>query len=342
MGRGQASVGGVALERVGQAALRLPHRGDVVGEPPLRPAAHGSRRRRGARTGRPRRPGCRCSRPCGMAGSAGHRSSPPVVVTIRLAGLGLDLRPGLVGALGEADVVGPVIGQPDDPAVVGGGAVGVVRSRSARARGRASPSEPAQPVGGAGSDRRRGRRRSRPSRGGVGHAPRPPAARADWSASRSTATDRHHVADPAVEGHRQHLVERQPADLELLGPVGRRDAVASGRSRGTGPRARRDAVGEVDPGQLRQSAALTPVSSTSSRWAPSSGVSPVGHAAFRDLPRVRVERVAVLADEQRRDPRRRGRGRRPRGSRSGRRRRCPGSPSGRVTSSCQTVSHGFS
>ena len=47
-----------------------------------------------------------------------------------------------------------------------------------------------------------------------------------------------------------------------------------------------------------QSAASTPVSSRSSRRAPSSARLAGGDAALRDLPRVGVERVAVLADEQ--------------------------------------------
>ena len=42
------------------------------------------------------------------------------------ARLGLDLGPGRVCALGQADVVGAVVREPDDPAVVGRRAVGVV------------------------------------------------------------------------------------------------------------------------------------------------------------------------------------------------------------------------
>ena len=69
-----------------------------------------------------------------------------------LAGLGLDGRPGLVGALGQADVVGPVVGEPDDPAVVGRRAVGMaelepLEAEDAGARARRGP------VGGAGSER---------------------------------------------------------------------------------------------------------------------------------------------------------------------------------------------
>ena len=63
--------------------------------------------------------------------------------------------------------------------------------------------------------------------------------------------------------------------------------------------------------------------------------------ALGDLPAVRVERVAVLADEQHppvvadRDHAHRGVG-------SARRRRSPALPSGRSTSSCRTSIHGFS
>ncbi len=48
-----------------------------------------------------------------------------MTVTTRITGFGLDVGPRLVGALRQADVVGPVIREADDPAVVGGCAVGV-------------------------------------------------------------------------------------------------------------------------------------------------------------------------------------------------------------------------
>ena len=76
---------------------------------------------------------------------AGRRHDP-------LARLGLDLRPRLVGALGEADVVGPVVGQPDDPGVVGRRAVEVVHLEALETED-AGAERPAQPVGRARPDR---------------------------------------------------------------------------------------------------------------------------------------------------------------------------------------------
>ena len=123
--RGQPTMGGVAPVRVGQPALGLPHRPDVVVEPPLRPAppdlgaverlvgdalggqAVGVVGHRDGRVGRPQ---------VEAAGDGHDRVA---------AGLALDLGPGLVGALGEAHVVGTVVAQADDPAVVGRRAVGV-------------------------------------------------------------------------------------------------------------------------------------------------------------------------------------------------------------------------
>ena len=128
-----------------------------------------------------------------MAGSAGHRSRPPVVVTIALARLGLDLRPGLVGAPGEAHVVGPVVGQPDDPAVVGRRPVDVVDLEALETE-HARAERPAQPVGRRRTRSHRGRRRWRPSRGGC-----PP--RADATA-RATAR----VGGGAVPGTAQGRV----------------------------------------------------------------------------------------------------------------------------------------
>ena len=92
----------------------------------------------------------------------------------------------------------------------------------------------------------------------------------------------------------------------------------------------------------RHSSASTPVSSRSSRATPSSGVSPAGDAAFGDLPRVCVERVAVLADEQDAIVVVEDDDARPRGSRSGRRRRSPGRRRAGSTTSCQTVIQSFS
>ena len=59
--------------------------------------------------------------------TAGDRHDP-------FTGLALDLRPRLIGALGEPDVVGPVIGESDDPAVIGRGAVDVIELEPLEAR----------------------------------------------------------------------------------------------------------------------------------------------------------------------------------------------------------------
>ena len=110
--------------------------------------------------------------------------------------------------------------------------------------------------------------------------------------------DRHHVADPAVEGHGQHLVERQPADLEVLRPVGRRDAVGQAARDEQHRELVRDAVGEVDPGQLAPVRGGHP--GLLDELAPGTLERRLtrGHAALRDLPGVLVERVAVLPDEE--------------------------------------------
>ena len=138
-------------ERVGEAALRLAQPDDVVVELPLRPAPHdlggveqlerdalggqavGVVGQRDGRVGRP------------QVQAAGDRHDP-------LAGLGLDLGPGLVGALGEPDVVGPVIGEPDDPAVVGRRAVDVTELELLEPED-AVAERPAEPVGRPRADR---------------------------------------------------------------------------------------------------------------------------------------------------------------------------------------------
>ena len=73
------------------------------------------------------------------------------MVTIVVAGLGLDLRPRRVGPLREPDVVGPVVGQADDPAVVLGRAVVVAELELLEAED-AVTQPAAQPVRGPRSD----------------------------------------------------------------------------------------------------------------------------------------------------------------------------------------------
>ena len=110
--------------------------------------------------------------------------------------------------------------------------------------------------------------------------------------------DRHRVADPAVEGHREDVVERQPADREVLRAVRRRDPVGqAGREEQDGELVG-DAVREVDAGEL------APVARLDARLLAELAFRAVerglagGHAALRDLPRVGIERVAMLPDEQ--------------------------------------------
>src|SRR5205085_12621793 len=66
--------------------------------------------------------------------------------------LRLDLGPALVRAAGETDVLGPVVGQADDPAVVLAGAVAMTERELLEAE-HAVTEPAAQPVGGPGADR---------------------------------------------------------------------------------------------------------------------------------------------------------------------------------------------
>jgi len=143
-------VGGVAAIRVGEARLRLEQAVMLVAQLPLRPSAHDLSpvellvrdalrvHRRGVVAQRDRR----------VARSdveaAGDRDD-------RLAGFLLDLRPGVVRAAGEADVVGPVVGQPDDPAVILRSAVDVAQLELLEPQDPVTQ-PPAQPVDGAGAD----------------------------------------------------------------------------------------------------------------------------------------------------------------------------------------------
>ena len=116
-GPGEPLVGGVAPVRVGDAGVRLEQAVVLVAEPPLRPAAHDlggvevlerdalGRHARDVVGQRDRRVARRDVEAAGLRDDLD-------------AGLGLDLGPGRVGALGQADVVGPVVRQADDPAVV--------------------------------------------------------------------------------------------------------------------------------------------------------------------------------------------------------------------------------
>ena len=148
---GEPPVGGIPLERVGQPALSLPEGGDVRFEPPLRPAAHDLRgvqelerdalrgqaldvvRLRDGRIGRP------------QVEPAGDGDDP-------LAGCRFDLPPAVVGTPGEPDVVRAMVGEPDDPAVVGRRAIGVVELELLETEHPISE-RPAQPVGRGRADR---------------------------------------------------------------------------------------------------------------------------------------------------------------------------------------------
>jgi hypothetical protein len=75
------------------------------------------------------------------------------------------------------------------------------------------------------------------------------------------------VVDVARVDHGETIVERDPSERDLLRP------------------------------RIRHADAVKPVSSANSRSAPASGSS-LGATPFRDLPRVFLERVSELADEQ--------------------------------------------
>ena len=99
--------------------------------------------------------------------------------------------------------------------------------------------------------------------------------------------------------HRQRLVERHPADRELLGRIrATRRRGSTARAANSTPASSLIEFDRWNRTSSRQPSASTPVSSRSSRRAPSSGDSPARDAALGDLPGVRIERVAVLADEQ--------------------------------------------
>ena len=115
-----------------------------------------------------------------------------------------------------------------------------------------------------------------------------------------------------------------PAQRQRLGRLG--IGLAVGETRGqvedrdlVGHRVREDDAGELVPLGGIDAGLLAKLALGADER-----VLAVGDAAFGDLPGVVVEGVAVLADEQRRGPRRRWRRRPRRGSRSGRRRRSPG------------------
>ena len=164
------------------------------------------------------------------------------------------------------------------------------------------------------------------------------------SATRWMAATLIDVGDPAVERHRQRLVERHPADLERLGRL------RATPHRGPGPwranrtaRSSRDGVRQGEPAELdatsrRLDAGLLAELALGARRARSR------RPARRPRGSPMTTRRACSGAGRRAGSGRRRRGdhaRRP-GSRNGRRRRCPGCRRAGSTSSCQTVIHGFS
>ena len=141
-------MGGVASVRVGEAALGLVHPGDVVIQLPLWPAPAdlgGVEELERDALGRE------------AVGVVGHRDRGVARPEVQAAGdrhdplvrLGLHDAPRLVGAPGETDVVGAVVGEADDPAVIGGGAADVAelellkaQDTGVRAPGSASKAAP--------------------------------------------------------------------------------------------------------------------------------------------------------------------------------------------------------
>ena len=233
-----------------------------------------------------------------------------MTVTIRSPASRLDLRPRLVGALGQPDVVGPVVGEADDPAVVGRGAVDVAELELLEAED-AVAERAAQPVGGARPDP------AQPDDDGVPvatlrvHRPAQPPDR--WrermSARRWTPTT---VIASVIRPSRviasasSNGTQRTSSVLGRLGC--RRARSRPGRQEEHGGLVG-DRVREVDPGELAPRRRPRRRSPRAARAAPRRARLAVGHAALGDLPRVGVERVAVLADEQHAVARRRRRGR---------------------------------
>ena len=115
---GEPPMGRVAADRVGQAGMRPGRARRVLVQPPLRPAPHDlggvELLERDALGGHA--VGVVGQRDRGVARR--DRSRPPVTVTIRSPDPRLDLGPGRVGPPREPDVVGPVVREADDPAVV--------------------------------------------------------------------------------------------------------------------------------------------------------------------------------------------------------------------------------
>ena len=237
-----------------------------------------------------------------MPGSAGHRSRPPVDRDDPLAGLRLDLRPGLVGALGQADVVGAVVRQADDPAVVGGGAVGVAELEALQAEDRA-PGRSRPSTHGRRPDRGRARRRRRPRtfatrliRSGryllIGSLSRSSATR--WMATTLIAS----VMRPSRVIARASSNGTQRTSIASVGSGAASPWRQVGGEVQDGPLVG-DRVGQVDPRDLAPRRRLEP------GLLPELALRPVQrrlagrHAALGDLPRPRVQRVAVLPDERR-------------------------------------------
>ncbi len=149
--RGESAVRRVAAIRVRQAAPLLPQRGDVVAEAPLGPAAHDLR-------------GVQSVERHALRGQAIHvvgggdrrvrrpQVQPPGDGDDLRARLGLDLRPAVVRSPGEPDVVGSVVGEADDPAVVSRGAVGVPEFELLQAQD-ARAGTPCRPIGGRAAER---------------------------------------------------------------------------------------------------------------------------------------------------------------------------------------------
>ena len=348
---GQAAVRGVALERVGEAALRLEHRGRALVEPPLRPAAHHLvgveqlerdvlRRQALGVVGLGDR-GVR--RP--QVQAAGDRHDP-------LAGLGLDLRPGLVGALGEPDVVGAVVREPDDPAVVGRRAVGMTELELLEPED-AGAGVGRGPVGGAGAERAEADDDQVPLAAVGGHRPmvggrsRRGPDRSAYRPDRSSAT--RWIASTLIAS-----VIRPSSVIARASSNGtQRTSSTSLGSGDAGPWRQagrqveeRDLVGdrvrELDAGELAPLGRLEAGLLAELALRAVERVLAVRHAALRDLPRVAVERVAVLPDQD--DPVLVV----DRDDAGGDVREVddavdPGAAvRARSTSSCQTVSHGFS
>ena len=112
------------------------------------------------------------------------------------------------------------------------------------------------------------------------------------------AHDRQRVGDPAVDRHRERLVEGHPADRQVLRRVGLGLALGQPGRKPQQPELVGDGVRQRVGGDLPPLARAHPGLLLQLAPDPVERILVRGHAAFGDLPGVGVQGVAVLTDEQ--------------------------------------------